>query len=185
MVASVGKFLPFLNPQWGYSAPDGWPKVIDFVVRATHHECNNPVCKHSSFTFGSSFPTLWRHENLDDRVHEWLKGEFAHVPMTFFNQMRRCIDAGHLVSTGQYSQLPENFVGQAPKTDARFVFLAGQLNECFRSVSQAKTFDFFDNYAPGRHAFYELAGYGHLDVFIGVHAARDVFPLIIQELRKS
>jgi pimeloyl-ACP methyl ester carboxylesterase len=182
---TVGRFMKYLNPQWGLSAPHGWPTVIDWWVRSTHHECNNAVCKHSSFTFGAGFPTLWRHENLDDATHEWLKGEFAHVPMTFFREMAQCIEAGHLISSGKYSELPASFVGQAPKTEARFVFLGGEFNDCFMPESQARTFDFFDRYAPGRHTFYELAGYGHLDVFVGKNAARDTFPLIIDELRKA
>ncbi|MEA2818499.1 MAG: hypothetical protein QOJ86_503 [Bradyrhizobium sp.] len=182
--AIVARFIKYLNPQWGLSAPSGWPKVIDYWVRATHHECNNPVCKHSSFTFGAGFPTLWRHENLNDATHEWLKGEFAAVPLTFFQEMGKCIAAGHLVSSGKYSQLPSNYVGQPPKTDARFVFLGGQYNACFVPEGQARTFDFFDRHAPGRHAFYELADYGHLDVFIGKNAVHDTFPLIIDELGK-
>jgi hypothetical protein len=181
----VARYVKYLNPQWGLSAPRGWPAVIDYWVRATHHECNNPVCKHSSFTFGAGFPTLWRHENLDDATHEWLKGEFAAVPMTFFQEMGKCIKAGHLVSSGKYDKLPQNFVGQAPRTDARFVFLAGQYNDCFVPASQARTFDFFDRHAPGRHGFYELADYGHLDVFIGKHAVRDTFPLILDELGRA
>jgi hypothetical protein len=182
---TAARFMPYLNPQWGLSAPHGWPTLIDWFVRATHHECNNPVCKHSSFTFGAGFPTLWQHENLDEATHEWLKGEFAHVPLTFFREMRGCIDAGSLVSSGKYDELPANFVSQAPKTDARFVFLAGQLNNCFVAESQRRSFDFFDRYAPGRNAFYELAGYGHLDVFVGKNAARDNFPLIIDELGRN
>src|SRR5262249_37217980 len=94
--SAIGSFMKYLNPQWGISAPRGWPTVLDWFVRATHHECNNAVCKHSSFTFGAGFPTLWQHENLDEATHEWLKGEFAHVPMTFFREMRKCIEAGHL-----------------------------------------------------------------------------------------
>lgn len=181
----VARFVKYLNPQWGLSPPRGWPTAIDWWVRATHHECNNPVCKHASFTFGAGFPTLWRHENLDETTHEWLKGEFAHVPMTFFQEMGRCIAAGHLVSSGHYAELPSSFVGQAPKTEARFVFLAGEFNDCFVPESQARTFDFFDRHAPGRHGFYELASYGHLDVFVGKNAARDTFPLIIDELARA
>lgn len=182
---SAGRFLTYLNPQWGLSAPRGWPTLIDWFVRATHHECNNPVCKHSSFTFGAGFPTLWLHENLDDDIHEWLKGEFAHVPMSFFREMHDCIAAGVLVSSGKYPELPRRFDAEAPKTAARFVFLGGQFNHCFLPESQQRTFDFFDRHAPGRHAFYEIAGYGHLDVFVGRNAARDNFPLIIDELRKN
>lgn len=181
----AGKYMKYLNPQWGLSAPSGWPTVVDWFVRATHHECNNPVCKHTSFTFGAGFPTLWLHENLDDATHEWLKGEFAQVPMTFFHEMHDCIDAGALVSDGRHPELPRNFAAQAPKTDARFVFLGGQHNHCFVPESQQRTIDYFDRYAPGRHAFYELAGYGHLDVFVGKNAARDTFPLIIDELGRG
>ena len=184
-VPTIGGFIRYLNPQWAISAPSGWPTLIDLWVRATHHECRNPVCKHSSFTFGAGFPTLWRHENLNDRIHEWIKAEFAAVPMTFFRQMASCLKAGHLVSTGEYEQLPRSFVADAPKTEARFVFLGGELNQCFLPESQSRTFDFFDRHFPGRHAFYELAGYGHLDVFIGKDAARDTFPLILDELGRS
>ncbi len=181
----VSRLVPYLNPQWGIHAPRGWPKVLDFFVRATHHECNNPVCKFSSFTYGTAFPVLWRHENLSDQIHEWLKGEFAHVPMTFFTQMRKCIKAGYLVTTGKYKQLPATVVDGPPQTDARVVFLGGELNDCFLSESQARSFDFMEKHAPGRHAFYELAGYGHLDVFIGKNSPRDIFPLILDELGRK
>ncbi|MFO1128990.1 MAG: hypothetical protein U1E66_11235 [Rhodospirillales bacterium] len=185
-VPSLGRYVPYLNPQWGISAPPGWPKLFDFYVRAIHHECNNAVCKWSSFTYGAGFPTLWKHENLSPDVHEWLKGEFAHVPMTFFHQMSRCIAAGHLVSTGRFNDvLPADVVGQAPKTDARVVLLAGELNACFLPESQARSYDFLDSHAPGRHSLYQLAGYGHLDVFLGKNAPVDVFPLIVDELARD
>jgi len=182
---TVGAMVDYINPQWGLHVTGFWPRLIDYYVRAVHHECRNPVCKHSSFTYGSGFPTLWRHENLSDETHEWLKGEFAHVPMTFFRQMKRCIAKGNLVSTGKYSQLPADFVAQAPRTDARFVFLGGQYNQCFTPAGMARTFDFFERYAPGKHNFQEVAGYGHLDVFIGKNASRDVFPMIADELGRS
>ena len=89
------------------------------------------------------------------------------------------------MSSGKYPELPRTFDAQAPKTEARFAFLGGEFNHCFVPESQQRTFDFFDRHAPGRHAFYEIAGYGHLDVFVGQNAARDNFPLIIDELRKN
>jgi pimeloyl-ACP methyl ester carboxylesterase len=98
---TIGRAIDYVNPQWGLQVSGFWPRAIDFWVRATHHECRNAVCKHSSFTYGSGFPTLWLHQNLSDETHEWLKGEFAHVPMTFFRQMKRCIAKGNLVSSGK------------------------------------------------------------------------------------
>jgi hypothetical protein len=184
-VPYLGRFFPYLNPQWGVSAPPGWPKLFDTYVRSIHHECNNPVCKWSSFTFGSGFPTLWSHENLDDPTHDWLSSEFAHVPMTFFEQMSKCIRAGHLVTTGAFDELPADVVSAAPRSDARIVLLAGIDNACFLSESQAKSFDFLDGHAPGKHSYHALPGYGHLDVFIGKNAPIDIFPMIRDELAKG
>lgn len=183
---SVLKHLvTYVNPQWGIVAPQGWPKALDYFVKATHHECTNPVCKWSSFVYGSGYPTLWRHENLEEVTHDWLKGEFAHVPMSFFDQISQSIKAGHIVTTGKHKELPLSIVQRAPKTDARIVLLAGELNNCFTPQSQARSFDYLDKYAPGKHSFHEVTGYGHLDMFIGKNASRDVFPLILDELSKN
>ncbi|MGJ8623554.1 MAG: hypothetical protein ACSHW1_12320 [Yoonia sp.] len=184
-VPSLGRYLPYLNPQWGISAPPGWPRIFDFYVRAIHHECNNPVCKWSSFTFGSGFPTLWRHENLDDATHDWLSAEFAHVPMRFFRQIGQSIKAGRLVMTGDFPQLPDHIEAYAPKTDARIVFLAGEKNDCFYPESQMRSCDYMNRFAPGRHTCHMLPGYGHLDVFIGKNAPKDVFPMIVDEFSKG
>ena len=183
---TVGRLFTYVNPQWGNYARGFRPRLIDWWVRATHHECRNAVCRHASFTYGSGFPTLWLHENLDELTHEWLKGEFAHVPMSFFRQMKRCIAAGHLVSTGKYADvLPRDFVAAAPRTEARITFLGGERNDCFVPEGMARSCDFFEKYNPGRHSFYEVASYGHLDVFLGKNAARDTLPLIIDELGRG
>jgi hypothetical protein len=173
-----------VNPQWGIHAPRFWPKVLNAVVRVTHHECRNAVCKTCSFIYGWGFPTLWRHENLNDDTHEWIKGEFGQVPMSYYNQIADCSAAGELVSTGKYDVLPPLFTAEAPKTDARFVFMTGDRNQTFLPEGMGRTYEFFNSYAPSRHTFQKLAGYGHLDVFLGNNAYEDVFPFIIDELRK-
>ena len=174
-----------LDPQWGLSAPGWVPKMVDFLVQLTHHECQNPVCKEVSFTYGSGFPALWSHANLDDKTHEWLKEQFAAVPLTFFAQMDRCVGAGFLVSQGQFSQLPANFTAQAPKTQARISFFAGDQNLCFLPESQDKTFEFFRKQGTNRVSLHRIPRYGHLDVFMGKRAVKDVFPLFLKELEKN
>jgi hypothetical protein len=181
----VGRFTDYLDPQWGVHAPGVTAKILNGVVQATHHECSNPVCKQVSFTYGSGFPALWRHENLNDETHEWLRGEFAHVPMSFFDQMRKCVAAGRLLAAEDYDELPHDFVAQPPRTNARFVFFAGRENRCFLPESQVETFRWFDHLQPGRHALHELPGYSHLDVFMGKNAHRDVFPRMLDELDRT
>lgn len=178
----VSALTPFLNPQWGLRADGVVPKLIDGLVKLTHHECDNPVCKHASFTYGTGFPVLWRHENLNPETHEWLKREFAHVPMSFFRQMDRCVSKGHLVPVEGMRELPRDFVAQPPRTDARFAFFAGERNICFLPESQQRTHDFFQKQRKDYHSLHVVPGYGHLDMFIGKDAARDVFPIMLKEL---
>jgi hypothetical protein len=174
----------YLNPQWGRHAPTFPAKLVSLLVSLVHHECDNPVCKQVSFTYGSGFPALWSHENLNDATHEWLSDEFAEVPMRFFTQMAKCVRKGNLVSMGG-NNLPADLAAKPPQTDARFAFFTGQHNLCFLPASQVRSYDWFDSHRRGYHSLYELPSYGHLDVFMGKNAARDVFPLIEAELDKK
>ena len=183
-VPLVSAMTDYLDPQWGMGCKGMAPTLIDWLVRATHHECDNPVCKHASFTYGTGFPVLWRHENLSQETHEWIKHEFAAVPMTFFRQMALCLRKGHLVAVEGYKELPKNFVAQPPKTSARVAFFSGQRNLCFESKSQQRSYNFFSSFHPDYHSLHMLPDYGHLDMFIGKNAAQDVFPIMLEELER-
>ncbi len=177
--------IDYLDPQWGIDAPSMLAKLITALVRATHHECDNTVCRLISFTYGVGHPTLWDHANLNPATHEWIKQEFAKVPISFFQQMLLCVEAGHLISVDGLPGLPADYLDQPPQTDARFVFLAGAQNHCFLPEGQNQTFEYFDRLQPKRHALHILPGYGHLDVFLGKDAAGGIFPLILNELDKG
>ena len=182
MLPAMRRMTDHLDPSWGLHAPGAFAKSVAGFVRMTHHECDNLVCRLVSFTYGSGFPALWRHENLNDETHEWLSHEFARVPVSFFEHIAKGVSEGSLVSTGRYDQLPRNFTAQPPKTDARFVLFAGDRNRCFLSESQERTFEFLDRHQPGHHAVHVIPGYGHLDVFMGRNAAEDIFPLMADAL---
>ncbi len=181
-VPVVNTLTPYLNPQWGEQASGFVPRLLQGLVKLTHHECDNGVCRFSSFTYGTGFPVLWRHENLNESTHDWIRGEFGNVPLRFFRQMARCLDAGHLVAHENLPGLPADFTAAAPKTTARFAFIAGERNACFAWQSQRATFDWFERHRPNYHSLQVLGGYGHLDVFLGQHAARDTFPILLAEL---
>jgi hypothetical protein len=186
VVPLTSRMIGYLDPQWGHErAPLIVPRLVKRWVQFSHRECDNMVCKMSSFTYGTGAPTLWRHENLNEATHDWLSHEFADVPLTFFQQIVRCVDAGHLIAVDGLPELPASFVDRPPQTDARFSFFAGELNACFSAESQRRTHAWFDSHAPGRHTLHIVPGYGHLDVFMGEHAARDVFPDMLAELERG
>jgi len=172
----------YLNPQWCVHAPTLIAKAVSLFVHLTHHECHNPVCKGVSFVYGTGFPALWSHANLNDATHEWIRQEFAQVPISFFEQILKCIHAGHLVAVDGRPELPADFVAQPPATDCRFAFIAGVNNRCFLAEGQRRTFEYFDGLRKNYHTFRPFPNYGHLDMFIGKNAARDVFPSILEEL---
>jgi hypothetical protein len=184
-VPVVARLTSYIDCQWGIDSPTAFAKALTAFVKLTHHECDNTVCRYASFTYGVGFPTLWRHENLNEETHRWISQEFAAVPLTFFLQMGRGVRAGHLVSVEGRAELPRNFGVEPPKTRARIAFFAGELNRCFLPESQERTFRYFDRTRPGYHSFHVIPGYAHLDVFMGKNAARDVFPLMLEELNRA
>lgn len=180
----VSRLTDFVSPAWGDTATGPLQRSLNGLVMLTHHECDNNVCRWVSFTYGTGFPALWSHENLNAETHEWVRGEFADVPLSFFEQMWACVDAGHLVSVDPSTSLPADFTAAPPATEARVVLLAGEDNLCFLPESQRRTHAFLETHAPGRHTLHTLPEYGHLDVFMGKRAAKDVFPIVLDELER-
>ena len=87
-----------------------------------------------------------------------------------------------MVSVTKRPGLLRHYADEAPRTDARFVLVAGAQNRCFLPASQVRTHDFLQRHRPGKDSLHVLPGYGHLDVFLGKDAHADVFPLLIGEL---
>jgi pimeloyl-ACP methyl ester carboxylesterase len=186
VLPAAGRVMGYVDPRWGDAgAPGILPKAVTAWVRAVHHECNNMVCKMASFTYGTGEPTLWRHQNLNPATHDWLRNEFGFVPMTFFKQMRRCVDAGHLVSVDGSDALPASFVAEPPHTTARFALMTGALNSCFEPESQVASHAWLTSRGDDRHTLHVIPDYGHLDIFMGQSASRDVFPIILEELERG
>lgn len=180
---AMQQLTPYLNPAWGDGPTTGFSRVARAAVLATHRECDNPVCRMVSFTYGSGRPALWSHENLNEDTHDWLRGEFGVVPMSFFAQMAECVKAGELVSVSRRPGLPSRYASGPPRTDARFALIAGLRNRCFLPDSQRRSFEFLSRHRTG-DTLHLLPDYGHLDVFLGRRAAEDVFPVILGELNR-
>lgn len=182
MVPMVGLLTDHLNPHWGVRANTTTEKAIAYIGGKLHPECDNTVCNLVSFSYGTGFPALWSHAMISEQTHEWLKEEFGFVPFTFHRQMARCVNAGHLVSVDQLPQLPRSFVAEPPKTEARIALFAGRENRCFSYESQERTHAWLTSTRTNKDSLHILDEYGHLDMFLGENAARDVFPRMIQEL---
>ncbi len=185
-VPVVGWLTDYLNPQWGEGRGADVDRMtvraLRNLVNLTQTDCENGVCRFASFTYGAGCDVLWPHDQLDHAVHDWISGEFGAVPLSFFNQMSRCIAAGQMIRHEALSDLPADYAAAPPRCETRFAFVAGRRNNCFSWQSQQNSHTWFNRHQPGRHSLKVFDDYGHLDVFLGQHAARDTFPYMLAAL---
>ena len=164
-LATLGEFMDYFNPQYGLYPPSFGAKLMDFMVDVTHHECRNAVCKHSSFVYGVGFPTLWSHHNLDAETHDWIKGEFAHVPVSLFRQTHECLKAGHLVPVMNYPADSRPNSGSRRREPTRSSPSSpGEDNHTFRPVAMREVVEVLQRPFTGatrsapRHGFKQYPG---------------------------
>lgn len=182
LVPLAGLVTDHLNPHWGVRTEGPVSCFFTTLTKLTHHECDNTVCRMVSFCYGAGAPALWSHENISEKTHDWLQEEFGFVPLRFHAQMARCVRHGSLVAVEGLDSLPRDFAARSYRGDARIAFFTGEDNRCFLPESQRASFAYFDALRPGFHSLHVLPGYGHLDLFLGENAARDVFPLMLDAL---
>ena len=172
----VGLFIDQFDPGWGIEATTPMAKTMSLLVQLTHHECHNEVCKQVSFFYGSGFPALWRHENLNPRDPRVVE-ERVRLRSTLVLQADEPVcAAGPPRVKRSGTKLPRDFTAQPPQTSARFAFFTGKHNLCFLPESQLSTYKFFDAHRPDYHSLHILPDYSHLDVFMGQSAAARCVP---------
>jgi len=181
-VPIVKLLFRYLNPQWGIYAPDLKTQLLRALVELTHKEDDTLVGKFVSFTYGAGYPALWKLKNLDEQTKNWIQHEFAEVPLTFFDHIRKGVDRGALAPAHDSKEKQKTYLDRPSRLQARVALFCGEDNLCFLPRSQRKTYDYLQKTQPNRHKLYILKGYSHLDMFLGKNAHRDVFPLMIKEL---
>lgn len=180
-------FVKYINPKWAdrRSKSSFTEKLINGMCQITHlFEPGTSITKMTSFTYGCGYQVLFYKKNMNDMLYGWTATQFDFVPMTFFKQIRKSVLKGYLQPVDNLSKIIKDIATEKPKTDARFAFITGRENYCFNWKSQRTTYEYFNNIQANYHSYHCFQEYGHLDVFTGVNAARDIFPYILEELGK-
>jgi hypothetical protein len=175
----LSMFSDRLDARWGIKAPSLFAKMLKVGVSFSHPENDTMVGKFVSLMYGTGFPALWELDNLSDETKQWIQGEFGEISLHFFKHITQCVNQGVLAP---FQNKKITYIDTPPQTDARFVFFAGELNKCFTSEGQVKTFNYFDGITPHKHKLYLYPTYSHLDIFFGKEAHIDIFPTMIAEL---
>jgi cholesterol oxidase len=174
--------MPGLDPNAveGSAFTKGW--LLSKAVSTFHRECDVPACHMISFMWGTGWPNLYSHEQLDDRTHQRIGELLGPSGVHYYRHVRVLVAAGHAVRYGRGSG-PQNYLEAFLEREDTppVLFLAGTENHTFLD-SNVECFRLIDDDDPGRHELRKLPGYGHIDPFIGKHADRDVFPVILDFL---
>jgi hypothetical protein len=185
LIPVFNRLTPYFDPQWARHpdsltdkpaapAPAAVPPNVaaDLLVRWTRLQRGTVATDVSSFAqfmYGSGHSTLYEERMLEPATREWMRNQLAWAPMRLYRQIARSVLAGHLVPMREWDggRLHDIFSeGPHDNGETKVTFMTGAANRCFAPISQQRTFEWFSAYQPKRHAFVQIPGYGHLDVWL-------------------
>ena len=179
--------LPYLNPNW--SDEPGWTKgkLLSKLVSLGHRECDVPACHMLSMMWGSGHPALYSHENLDEITHRRGGDLYGPTSVHYYRHVARMLAAGHAVKydpkNEKLKELPDDYLQYAAEIETPVLLTTGENNYVFKD-SNVVCHQTLERMAPGRHELKVYPNYGHQDVFMGKNVAADIFPAMVDFIRR-
>lgn len=171
-----------IDPRMGASARFTRSWALSKLASLGHPECDNSACHLVSLMWGSGWPALYSHANLEPQTHERIADLLGPTGLHYYRHIRKMVRAGHAVKYApgdrRHAALPEDYLANATGISTSILFMTGQNNHVFGD-SNVLCHQALSQGAPGRHELAVLPGYGYVDPIIGKRAHVDVFPLIL------
>jgi len=164
---------PMIDPRFGEAPWYSRRRQLARVVSLAHRDCKDPACHLLSFMWGSGRPSMFAPGQVEEATHRRISDLCGPGNVHHLRQVRELAVAGGVTTP----------LGQ-DEVETPILLLAGPDNRVFAD-SNLVTHTHLEDAAPGRHELRVLPGYGHLDPFIGKNAHRDVFPQIVEFLKKK
>lgn len=149
-----------------------------YALAEAQGTCSNENCHRITFMYAS----LYRHNNLNERLHENLDELFAEANMETFEHLAEMCRQGKLVSAdGDNIYLPH-----MDRLNLPILFISGADNECYLPESTWLTWNVLQQlHDPAQYQREVIPGYGHIDCIFGDRAVDDVYPLILKHLNNN
>ena len=143
----------------------------------TKERCDNPVCRRIEFLYGD----VYDHDNLNEETHWAMHEMFGRANLATLNHIGKMLMKGRVVDKhGDDVYLPH-----AERLKLPLTWLHGRHNNLFRVAGAQRTVDWLsERNGPDHYRLRVIEGYAHMDCWIGKHAARDVFPVALEELER-
>jgi pimeloyl-ACP methyl ester carboxylesterase len=179
---------PFLDSRFGDAPPltRGW--MISRAVSLFHRECDVRACHMESFMWGSGRPAMYEHDNLEPVTHRRIADLLGPSGVHYFRHVRKMVAAGHVVrydpADPRHAGLTTDYLERAAEITTPILFMTGDHNHVFPQANVV-CHEMLDRLAPGRHELAILPGYGHFDALTGKNVHQDVFPKIVDFVKRS
>ncbi len=179
---------PYVSPRWSDDPRLTIGKVLSKMVSLFHRECDVPACHMLSLMWGTGWPALYLHENLDEVTHQRGGDLYGAVGLNYHKHVLKMIRRGHRpvkakAGDARYQALPDDILAHAGRVETPVMFMTGEINRVFTD-SNIHCHRALEERAPGRHELVQFPGYGHQDVFMGKHVDRDIFPRLLTFLQQ-
>jgi len=181
--------FPNLNPRWANDPTLTRGKLFSKVVSLFHRECDEPACHMLSLMWGSGWPALYSHSNLADVTHRRGGDLYGATSMHYYRHVRKMIQAGsrplkYDMGDPRYDSLPDDYFAYAREIETPVLLTTGADNKVFAD-SNVVCHERLLALGCDHHELVVYPGYGHQDVFMGEHVARDCFPAMLDFLRRN
>jgi len=179
-------FRPVLTPDFDLRSSVA-ARLLDRLLYfyPSRERCKSGVCRRLLLIYGEAN----RHAQLDRITHEMIYDMVDRGNLTTLAQLQRMAVQQKIVDARgrDVYVLPEN--GQ--HINVPITILQGALNNLFRRSGAHETLDWLHDhggFGPEENKkqfnLLEIPDYGHMDVFIGKNSATDVYPQILEALKR-
>ncbi|MFD0684790.1 alpha/beta hydrolase [Actinomadura fibrosa] len=178
---------PFLDPRFGAAPPltRGW--MLSKAVAPFHRDCDEPACHMLSFMWGDGKP-IFTHAKMSPVTHGRLPELFGAVGVHYYRHVHKMVKAGRAVKydprAARHASLPDDYLANAADVTTPVLLLTGDRNHVFTD-SNIVCHRALDAAAPGLHELEILPDYGHQDAFMGADSASEVFPQVLDFLKRK
>ncbi len=177
---------PYLSPDYRLFPNGMIGKAFGQVVDMLHPECDESSCHMLSVMWGTGFPALYAHENLDPVTHRRSGDLYGPTGLHYYRHVRKMVLAGHAVKYDPKNlalrSLPNDYRERIAEVQTPVLLTTGSNNRVF-SNSNIVCAELLEKHAPGRHGLLVIPGYGHQDVFMGKRVSDEVFPAMLNFLQ--
>lgn len=170
-------------------------QALRFLPDARPEICNSASCHRVSLTFGR----CWNHRNLNEATHRQIDRFFGGVNMRLLNLLMRMGADGHVMTNGPLFERLDSRDNIERLRGLPFLLFVGRDNAVLSPESTERTYEtlcdtFGDKSAccSGEQLVQDsgivnyrrrvVAGYGHLDCWMGRNAWKDVYPMVREEV---